>query len=204
MQNKSRTQFESKHFLTVVLTVVLFSVGDLCVTTFFQDVLQSPLFFDTIFMIAALFLFGPVASFIEYLLFITLVCIKLQVLYGKTDYTFLYVLSALTIILVAWAFIYKKENLTKGVNITFLYLFTASVFAGLACAIVSGCINYFVANLFQKDWNFNKIIFAFNGEYLDFLTSAIIGRIPVTILDRVITTFAGFGISKLYRKVLKG
>lgn len=172
---------------------------------FFQDVLKSPFFFDTIFMIAALFLFGPIASLIEYILFISFTCIKLKILYGKTDFVFLYTLSAFTIILVTWLFIRKKENLNKGVNLTFLYILTASVFAGLSCSVVSGFVNYYFANcLFQIEWNFNIFIFAFNGEYMDLLTSSIIGRIPVTILDRVVTTFLGFGISKLYGRIIYG
>lgn len=48
---------------------------------------------------------------------------------------------------------------------------------------------------------YDRVIFAFNGENLSFLASAILGRIPVTILDRIITTFAGFGIFKLYSKI---
>lgn len=121
---------------------------------------------------------------------------------------FLYTLSAFTIILVTWLFIRKKENLNKGVNLTFLYILTASVFAGLSCSVVScsvvsGLLNGIAKNLFEKDWNFNKLIFAFD-EYMNFPTAAIIRRIPVTILDRVITTFSGFGISKLYSRIIYG
>ncbi|MBQ1869930.1 MAG: hypothetical protein II146_05600, partial [Treponema sp.] len=47
----------------------------------------------------------------------------------------------------------------------------------------------------------DRVIFAFNGEQFGFLASAILGRIPVTILDRIITTFAAFGIFKLYSKI---
>ena len=82
-------------------------------------------------------------------------------------------------------------------------ILTASVVAGLSCSVVSGFVNYYFANcLFQIEWNFNIFIFAFNGEYMDLLTSSIIGRIPVTILDRVVTTFLGFGISKLYSRII--
>ena len=83
-------------------------------------------------------------------------------------------------------------------------ILTASVVAGLSCSVVSGLINYFASHLFQRDWIFNTFIFAFNGEYMDFLTAAILGRIPITILDRVITTFLGFGLSKLYSKIMYG
>ena len=203
--NENTVKFDKKHFFIVALTIFIFSVCDFLVAYFFQDVLKSPFFFDTIFMIAALFLFGPIASLIEYILFISFTCIKLKILYGKTDFVFLYTLSAFTIILVTWLFIRKKENLNKGLNLTFLYILTASVVAGLSCSVVSGFVNYYFANcLFQIEWNFNIFIFAFNGEYMDLLTSSIIGRIPVTILDRVVTTFLGFGISKLYSRIIYG
>lgn len=203
--NENTVKFDKKHFFIVSLTIFIFSVCDFLVAYFFQDVLKSPFFFDTIFMIAALFLFGPIASLIEYILFISFTCIKLKILYGKTDFVFLYTLSAFTIILVTWLFIRKKENLNKGLNLTFLYILTASVVAGLSCSVVSGFINYYFANcLFQIEWNFNIFIFAFNSEYMDLLTSSIIGRIPVTILDRVVTTFLGFGISKLYSRIIYG
>ena len=202
--NENTVKFDKKHFFIVALTIFIFSVCDFLVAYFFQDVLKSPFFFDTIFMIAALFLFGPIASLIEYILFISFTCIKLKILYGKTDFVFLYTLSAFTIILVTWLFIRKKENLNKGLNLTFLYILTASVVAGLSCSVVSGFVNYYFANcLFQIEWNFNKLIFAFD-EYMNFPTAAIIGRIPVTILDRVITTFLGFGISKLYSRIIYG
>lgn len=184
--------------ISVIITVLVFSVCDFLTTTFFQDFLGTPLFFDTIFMIAALFAFGPAAAFFEYIVFISLICVKLMILYGKTDFVYLYALSALTIIVVTWLFIRRKENLSRGVNITFLYILTASILSGLACAVVSGIIGFFTFSFNQKDWNFDTLIYAFNGEPLDFLASSILGRIPVTILDRVITTFAGFGVFKLY------
>ena len=203
--NENTVKFDKKHFFIFALTIFIFSVCDFLVAYFFQDVLKSPFFFDTIFMIAALFLFGPIASLIEYILFISFTCIKLKILYGKTDFVFLYTLSAFTIILVTWLFIRKKENLNKGLNLTFLYILTASVVAGLSCSVVSGFVNYYFANcLFQIEWNFNIFIFAFNGGYMDLLTASIIGRIPVTILDRVVTTFLGFGISKLYSRIIYG
>ena len=161
--NENTVKFDKKHFFIVALTIFIFSVCDFLVAYFFQDVLKSPFFFDTIFMIAALFLFGPIASLIEYILFISFTCIKLKILYGKTDFVFLYTLSAFTIILVTWLFIRKKENLNKGLNLTFLYILTASVVAGLSCSVVSGFVNYYFANcLFQIEWNFNIFIFAFN------------------------------------------
>ena len=203
MENKVLTHFP-KIKPSVLLTILLFSVGDFIATSFFQDVLHAPLFFDTIFMIATLFVFGPLAAFFEYVIFISLICAKLIFLYGTTDYVYIYTLSALTIILTTWLFVRHEDKFEKGVNFVFLYILMASLLAGLACSIVSGFISYFTYNLNQKDWNFDNLIFAFNGMQLDALASAIFGRIPVIFLDRVITTFAGFGIFKLYNHIING
>ncbi|MCR5289713.1 MAG: hypothetical protein K6E51_06965 [Treponema sp.] len=163
-----------KHFTVLTLTIFLFSILDFCTTTFFQDVLSTPLFFDTIFMIAALFLFGPVEAFIEYIIFIGIVCLKLILFYGKTDYVYLYVFSAITIIAVTWLFLRKKEKLHQGVNLTFLYILTAAILAGLACSVVSGYISYFTYAFNEKNWTFDCIIYAFKGEQFTFLVSAIV------------------------------
>lgn len=182
----------------IFVSIIIFSILDFFANIFFLDVLHAPLFFDTIFMMAALFIFGPAAAFLEYVIYISIVCVKLSLLYGKTDHVYFYALSALTIIFVTWLFSRRKENLQKGVNNTFLYLFTAAVVAGFACSVVSGVISYFTYNMNHKNWTFDHVIFAFKGEPFNILAIAILGRIPITILDRVITTFAGFGVYKLY------
>ncbi len=111
--------------------ILLFSIFDFLTTTFFQDLLHAPLFFDTIFMIAALFLFGPVAAFLEYIVFIYFVSAKLLFLYGTTDYVYVYSLSALSIIFVTWLFSRHKENLKRGVNFVFMYIFFGFAARGL-------------------------------------------------------------------------
>ena len=192
---------KAKKYLIIGISILVCGILDFLINTLFQDLFHAPLFFDTIFMIAILFVYGPFAAFLEYIVFIKLTCIKLTVIYGNNDFVYLYALSALTIILVTWLFIRKKENLNKGINFTFLYILTAAFCAGFACSIVSGFISYFTFDFNVKDWAFDKIVYAYEGEKLNFLTTAILGRIPVTFLDRAITTFAGFGIYKLFRKV---
>ena len=197
MENKEKG---SGRIFVAILMIILFGAGDFLATTLFQDLLHAPFFLDTIFMMATLFVLGPVEAFLEYMVFVGLECIKLKLLYGRTDMTYLYALSALTIIIVTWLFVRKKEKLAQDVNHTFLYILFAAVLAGLACSVISGFISFFTYRLNVKDRAFDHIIFAFNGEQLGFLSSAILGRIPVTIPDRIITTFAGFGIFKLLGK----
>lgn len=190
-----------KQMGNTILAIILLGVCDFLATTLFQDVMHTPLFLDTIFMMTALFMLGPVPAFFEYLVFIGLTCIKLKILYGKTGMVYLYSLSALTIIIVTWLFVRKKERISQDVNHTFLYILCAAVLAGFACSVVSGLISCYTYSLNVKDWAYDRVIFAFSDEQKALLSSAIFGRIPVTVPDRVIATFAGFGIFKLYTHI---
>lgn len=189
-----------KSYLSIYLTALVAGVLDFAVATLFQTVLHVPLFFDTIFLMAVLFLYGPLPAMFSYVINVICGCLKLVILYGKNDYVYLFTLSALTIILVTWLFVRKKENLKKGVNITFLYILSVAVCAALACSVVSGIISYFTFSLNVESGPFDKIIFAFSGDQMGVLASCIVGRIPITILDRIITTFVGFGISVAWSK----
>ena len=77
---------------------------------------------------------------------------------------------------------------------------TAAICAGLLCSVFSGCIHWLTLGMDERNLNFSKIVFSDNG--LDFLEAAIFGRIPVTLLDRFITTFAGFGVYKPYTRII--
>ncbi|MCR4734676.1 MAG: hypothetical protein K5829_06720 [Treponema sp.] len=46
-------------------------------------------------------------------------------------------------------------------------------------------------------------LIAFAGDQMGLLASFIIGRFPITILDRIITSFAGFGLPLLFTKISK-
>lgn len=190
-----------KQIIEIVLVVIIFGCMDFLAILLFQDTLDLPLFFDTIFMTATLFLFGPVAAFFEYLVYMGISCIRMKVTYGSVHMIYLYSVSALTIIVITWLFIRRKGSLKKNVNRTFIILLSAAIFSGLACSVVSGFINFFIYFKNENDLAYDRVIFAFNGEQFGFLASAILGRIPVTILDRIITTFAAFGIFNLYSKI---
>ena len=189
-----------KHYITIYLVAFVAGILDFATATLFQTVLHVPLFLDMTFAMAVLFAYGVLPAIMTYVVNVICGCLKLVFLYGKNDYVYLFTLSALTIILVTWAFVRKKENLKKGVNLTFLYILSAAVCAALACSVVSGIISYFTYTLVMEAGPFDKIIFAFSGDQMGVLASCIVGRIPITILDRIITSFAGFGIYRLLVK----
>lgn len=190
-----------KQIIEIALLVIVFGCIDFLAVLLFQDILDIPLFLDTIFMTATLFLFGPVVAFLEYLVYMGISCIRMMFACGSAHMIYLYSFSALTIIVITWLFIRRKGSLKKNVNRTFIILLSAAIFSGLACSVVSGFINFFIYFKNDNDLAYDRVIFAFNGEQFGFLASAILGRIPVTILDRIITTFAAFGIFNLYSKI---
>lgn len=191
-----------KKYLFVYLIAFIAGVFDFFAASFFQNVLHVPLFLDTFFLMAVLFLYGPIPALFSYVINVTCGCLKLIILYGKNDFIYLFTISAVTIILITWLFIRKKENLKKGVNFTFIYILSAAVCAALACSVVSGIISYFTYSLNVEAGPFDKIIFAFSGDQMGVLASCIVGRIPVTILDRIITTFGGFGLYLMYTRIM--
>lgn len=190
-----------KQIIEIALLVIVFGCIDFLAVLLFQNILDIPLFLDTIFMTATLFLFGPVVAFLEYLVYMGISCIRMMFACGSAHMIYLYSISALTIIVITWLFIRRKGSLKKNVNRTFIILLSAAIFSGLACSVVSGFINFFIYFKNGNDLAYDRVIFAFNGEQFGFLASAILGRIPVTILDRIITTFAAFGIFNLYSKI---
>ncbi len=191
--------------LNLIKAAVILAAGfmDFSINYLFNIVLKIPLFLDTTFMIAVLFIFGPAESFMAYLVNMLRTALRLYVLYGSTEYIYLYSLSAITIIVITWAFIKytrKKSAQPFSVNRMFILFLMAAIAAAFACSLVSGIISYFTYQQNADEWAFDKIIFSvsLNGRGGLLLTS-IIGRIPLTVLDRIITTFAGFGVYKVWR-----
>lgn len=185
-----------------ILVIFIAGILDFGTNYLFNFVLHVPLFLDTIFLMAVLYIYGPLESFLVYVVNIICVCIRLLILYGKVEYVYLYSISAIVIILISWLFIRKKEKFENSVNFVFLYILGFSILAALACSVVSGIISYFTFEYNIDEWAFDKIIFSLKVGDFGKLGTCIVGRIPITVLDRIIASFAGFGIWKIWKKVI--
>lgn len=194
---------KTKHYLTISIVVLVAGILDNIMAVLFQDVLEAPLFMDMMFAMAVLFAYGIIPSILTYVVFTIIASIRQVIMFGQHNYVFVFTISAVAILFITWLFVRKKENIKKSVNFTFIYILCACVCAGFASSVISGIISYFTYNI---PWTFgamDKIIYAFAGDQLSFLGAGIVGRIPITILDRIITTFAGLGISKLYLHIIQ-
>ncbi len=194
---EKRKMPELKAILIKIAVIICAGCLDFGMNYLFNIVLKAPLFLDTTFMIAVLFIFGPVESFLAYLVNMLCTALRLYVLYGSTEFIYLYSLSAITIISITWSCIkYTRTNAAQNptVNRIFIRFLTAAIVSAIACAVVSGIISYFTYQQNVDEWAFDKIIFSlhlFNMQIKEsILVTSILGRIPLTVLDRIITTFA--------------
>ncbi len=69
-----------KKYLLIYLVAFVAGVLDFATATFFQNVLHVPLFFDTIFLMAVLFLYGPLPALFSYVVNVYCGCLKLVIL----------------------------------------------------------------------------------------------------------------------------
>lgn len=185
-----------KKFLIVLIAGIL---NYLC-CFIVQRILGLPIFFDTVVVMAVLFAFGILPALETMTIHFIISCIRDYVVFKTAPYVALYMLSGFAIIFVTWLFVRKKENLQKGVNHTFLYIMCAAICSAFVSCLIGGLINTFIIRYFTLEENWQGMLLSLGNFRLNLELSLIIGRIPITCLDRVITTFTGYGIFYLYKK----
>lgn len=188
-----------RSFLLLGLSLV-FGILDYYTCDFVVYVLKIPLFCDTIFCLAISFLVNPlwgILSVIAYHLFDIIVSHSF-VIYQ------LYMLSAFAGCVTAW--FYKKNVMRENdtVIVTVVKLLGLSLVMCLVMSISGGIISRVCAyaNGDGSEYTFQTEFLAvlFEGKLKFPLLDAILLRIPVNILDRLITVFAAFGVYKLLAK----
>jgi len=206
----------------------LLKVAVLCVVSAVFNALGSylhtktgiPLYVDTIFNAAMCFAAGLVPAVITGLLLSPVLSVWVWVyifLRGSSfEFDFLgniWVICIAVEILIIW-FSYKRMKEREAVFLknpglyTFIDLGTQLlVLAVLDCIAVSvtgGIIDYVISSLslprsFSPEDNFKLGLLRNN---VPLLTTAILSRIPINIVDRFFVIFGGYGVSLLYRKWL--
>lgn len=184
-----------------ILIMIVCGIINYLLCFFVQQILELPIFFDTVMVMAVLFAFGLVPSIGTLLVHYIIAISRDYLLYKTAPYIALYMICGVVIIIISWLFIRKKEKFQKGVNSTFLWLLLASLTAAFCSSIVGGTINTIILKYVTLDENWQGMLLSLGSFRLNLCFSLIIGRIPQTCLDRVITTFAGYGIFFMYKKI---
>ena len=167
--------------------------------------LRIPLFLDTIGTVAVTFYAGLLPGIIVALLFNVIRTIQIALVNGTEIYPWemLYMLCGATIAAVTWAFARRKENFCINRQITILYLVLIALLSAFASSVVGGLVE--TVNRIFFDGIHNRFLTeyfvrAFMGENMGMFVSCVLARIPMTLMDRVICTFAGYGLYALAKK----
>lgn len=168
----------------------------------FRDALRVPLFADTVGTVAATFCAGLVPGLVVAVLFNVLRALQLAAVSGGVLYPWdmVYALCGAAIVLCTWIFARRRENFRVNGTVTVLYLVLIALVSAFASSIVGGVVEAMNRWLFTGMAYTSPIehfVRAFLGESLGLPVACVIARIPVSVLDRLVCTFAGFGIYRL-------
>lgn len=191
----------NKRGLILFIMSLVFGIFDYYMCDFVVYVLKIPLFCDTIFCLAISFLANPlwgILSVISYHVFDIIISHSFVVYQ-------LYTISAFIGCVTAW--LYKKQMMKDedSIVVTIVKLLGLSLVMCLVMSISGGIISRICAyiNGDGSEYTFQTEFLAllFEGKLKSPLLDSILLRIPVNIVDRLITVFAAFGVYKLLAKI---
>ena len=148
--------------------------------------LKLPAFLDTIFTVAITFYSGLIPGIIVAALFNPAMTLIRCAMTGSELflYDFLYALCGILIVIACWLFSRNKKEFHFNRRVTLLYLLIIVFFSTFLSSF--SAIDD-ISLVFQK-MNFSVFL------------SYLLPRIPITLLDRFICTFAAYGIYSGLRK----
>ena len=194
--------------MTLKLKIPLFCliaiIGNLT-TSFLAYRLGLPCFLDTEFSVAITLYSGLIPGLFVAACFNPLMIILLCWYTGTpfSSYDCLYAICGMLIVFATWLFSRNKKEFLYSRPMTILYLLiiigVSSVFSFTSASL----LDTFILPLFQSSTgfsafeNYSEVLREFEmGTFFSYL----VPRIPLTVLDRFICTFAGFGIYRLLVK----
>ena len=183
-------------------------VGNMA-TSYLASVLKLPCFLDTIFSVAITFYAGLVPGIIVAAVFNPLMTIFRGLVTSTviSYYDFLYAICGMLIVLATWFFSRKKSNFSFNRYVTVLYLLIIAFSSALLSCLSASALDTYVLPLFVSSSGFSSfdtVSLVFQQMRFGTFISYLLPRIPLTVLDRIICTFTGFGVYKLFVRIEKG
>ena len=160
--------------------------------------LKLPAFLDTIFTVAITFYAGLIPGII--------VATLLRCAMTGSEiflYDFLYGICGILIVIASWLFSRNKKEFHFSRRVTLLYLLIIVFFSTFVSSFSASALDTFIRPLFEKVSGFSAIddiSLVFQKMNFSVFLSYLLPRIPITLLDRCICTFAAYGIYSRLRK----
>ena len=118
-------------------------------------------------------------------------------------YDFLYGICGILIVIASWLFSRNKKEFHFNRRVTLLYLLIIVFFSTFVSSFSASALDTFIRPLFEKASGFSAIddiSLVFQKMNFSVFLSYLLPRIPITLLDRCICTFAAYGIYSGLRK----
>ena len=118
-------------------------------------------------------------------------------------YDFLYGICGILIVIASWLFSRNKKEFHFSRRVTLLYLLIIVFFSTFVSSFSASALDTFIRPLFEKVSGFSAIddiSLVFQKMNFSVFLSYLLPRIPITLLDRCICTFAAYGIYSGLRK----
>jgi len=162
------------------------------------------IFLDTVFTVALTFYAGLIPGLLAALFYNPIMTEILCLIHGKSFFIYdgLYCICGMLIVLITWAF-NRKRIFEESRTITIFYLIIISFATAIASCLCASLLDTFVRPLFGPASGFGPTdTFSYSFTSLNFgdFLAYLLPRIPLTFLDRLISTFAAYSIYKLMYK----
>ena len=172
----------------------------------FFDMLKLPLFLDTVFSVAITFYLGLIPGLIVAVGYNIVNALTLIFRGFPFDpFSPFFGICGAIIVLVTWFLSRKKEVFAISSGVTIIHLVFIALISSFFAIISSGIIDYVrfsMTDIPDRMAPVKEFTDSFLRQNFSLLASCILGQIPVSFTDRLITTFLGFGVYKLMLKFL--
>lgn len=197
--------YRSRMKLGVIAVFALISIVGNIATSFLASALHAPIFLDTIFTVAITFYAGLVPGLIVAVLHNPIMTFIRSVIYGTSLFYFgsLYAVCGMLIALSTWIFSRNKKDFFFNRTVTVLYLLIIVFVSSFLSCFSASALDTFIRPLLNDSLRFFPTdIFSIPFQKLKFgmFLSYLLPRIPITVLDRLICTFLGFGLYRLVER----
>ena len=196
------------HKQTSLFRVIVFCVLALAfnlVSAFvLGDVLHIPLFMDTIGTVFIVFYAGLIPGLIVGLSYNMFRVFFIMLFYGNPFYPWesLYSLCGASIAFFIWFIFWKNRIFYHSRSLVFIYLILIAIITTFASSVIGGSIEVLQRFFFDDKAYLNPVnnfVVSFLGQHFGLWISCIFSRIPICLLDRLISTFLGAAIYQLVK-----
>lgn len=204
MRNINKETNKSKKFIEILILTIAALILNILLARLSAKI-HFMGFMDSLFTVALTFYAGLIPGLVAALFFNPIMGIILSLENGTQFFIYdsLYSICGMLIVLITWLLSRDKREFHYSRLFTFLYLVIITFASALASCISASLLDTFIRPLFGKPSGFgitDNFSYSFQNQNMGSFLSYFLPRIPITLLDRLICTFAGYWIYKFYSK----